>query len=215
MLSEEEKKRIELVEIYKFEVKDKLEYQKARKFGLGMVYSFFNSKLGLWVLSAIFVSGGVKVYDDYKVKQENEKTRGEIIEKLNNEISYKFDRVLASLKLIKEKEPEGVWDQEFSTMEEAKNFALGINKDSGKEEKYLYEEFKNWNLLALMVEQKRQLQHLGIQDTEPEEVIRQLHEMSKIFENRQVNYEEIKSIQEIIRDDLILPRWKSNNLFSY
>ena len=54
-LSEEEKKRIELVETYKFEVKDKLEYQKARKFGLGMVYSFFNSKFGLWVLSAIFV----------------------------------------------------------------------------------------------------------------------------------------------------------------
>ncbi|SMD43340.1 hypothetical protein SAMN00777080_1930 [Aquiflexum balticum DSM 16537] len=214
MLSEEEKKRIELVETYKFEVKDKLEYQKARKFGLGMVYSFFNSKFGLWVLSAIFVSGGVKVYDDYKVKQENEKTRGEIIEKLDNEISFKFDRVLASLELIKEKEPEGVWDQEFSTLEEAKNFALGINKDSGKEEKYLYEEFKNWSLLALMVEQNRQLKHLGIQDTELEEVIRQLNEMAKIFENRQVNYEDIKSIQKIIRENLVLSRWKSNSLFS-
>jgi hypothetical protein len=214
MLSEEEKKRIEVVETYKFEVKDKLEYQKARKFGLGMVYSFFNSKFGLWVLSAIFVSGGVKVYDDYKVKQENEKTRGEIIEKLDNEISFKFDRVLASLELIKEKEPEGVWDQEFSTMEEAKNFALGINKDSGKEEKYLYEEFKNWSLLALMVEQNRQLKHLGIQDTELEEVIRQLNEMAKIFENRQVNYEDIKSIQKSIRENLVLGRWKSNSLFS-
>lgn len=214
MLSEEEKKRIEVVETYKFEVKDKLEYQKARKFGLGMVYSFFNSKFGLWVLSAIFVSGGVKVYDDYKVKQENEKTRGEIIEKLDNEISFKFDRVLASLELIKEKEPEGVWDQEFSTMEEAKNFALGINKDSGKEEKYLYEEFKNWSLLALMVEQNRQLKHLGIQDTELEGVIRQLNEMAKIFENRQVNYEDIKSIQKIIRENLVLGRWKSNSLFS-
>lgn len=214
MLSEEEKKRIELVETYKFEVKDKLEYQKARKFGLGMVYSFFNSKFGLWVLSAIFVSGGVKVYDDYKVKQENEKTRGEIIEKLDNEISYKFDRVLASLELIKEKEPDGVWDQDFSTMEEAKNFALGINKDSGKEEIYLYEEFKNWSLLALMVEQSRQLTHLGIQDAELEGVIRQLNEMSKFFENRQVNYEDIKSIQKIIRENLVLGRWKSNSLFS-
>ena len=214
MLSEQEKKRIEVVETYKFEVKDKLEYQKARKFGLGMVYSFFNSKFGLWVLSAIFVSGGVKVYDDYKVKQENEKTRGEIIEKLDNEISYKFDRVLASLELIKEKEPEGVWDQEFSTMEEAKNFALGINKDSGKEENYLYEEFKYWSLLALMVEQNRQLKHLGIQDAELEEVIRQLNEMSKFFENRQVNFEDLKSIQKIVRENLVLGRWKSNSLFS-
>lgn len=214
MLSEQEKKRIEVVETYKFEVKDKLEYQKARKFGLGMVYSFFNSKFGLWVLSAIFVSGGVKVYDDYKVKQENEKTRGEIIEKLDNEISYKFDRVLASLELIKEKEPEGVWDQEFTTMEEAKNFALGINKDSGKEENYLYEEFKYWSLLALMVEQNRQLKHLGIKDAELEEVIRQLNEMSKFFENKQVNFEDLKSIQKIIRENLVLGRWKSNSLFS-
>lgn len=214
MLSEQEKKRIEVVETYKFEVKDKLEYQKARKFGLGMVYSFFNSKFGLWVLSAIFVSGGVKVYDDYKVKQENEKTRGEIIEKLDNEISYKFDRVLASLELIKEKEPEGVWDQEFTTMEEAKNFALGINKDSGQEENYLYEEFKYWSLLALMVEQNRQLKHLGIKDAELEEVIRQLNEMSKFFENKQVNFEDLKSIQKIIRENLVLGRWKSNSLFS-
>lgn len=214
MLSEEEKKRIELVETYKFEVKDKLENQKARKFGLGMVYSFFNSKFGLWVLSAIFVSGGVKVYDDYKVKQENEKTRGEIIEKLDNEISYKFDRVLASLKMIEEKEPDGVWDQEFSTMEEAKNFALRINKDSGKEDNYLYEEFKNWSLLALMVEQNRQLKNLSLQDTELEEAIGHLNELSKFFENRQVNYEDIQSIRNNIRDNLILPRWKSNNLFS-
>ena len=214
MLSEEEKKRIESVETYKFEVKDKLQTKKSKKFGLAMVFSFFNSKFGLWVLSAIFISGGVKVYDDYKVKQENEKTRGEIIEKLDNEISFKIDRVLASLELIKEKEPEGVWDQEFSTMEEAKNFALGINKDSGKEENYLYEEFKYWSLLALMVEQNRQLKHLGIYDTELEGVIRQLNEMSKFFENRQVNYKDIGSIKEIIRENLVLSRWKSNSLFS-
>ena len=214
MLSEEEKKRIESVETYKFEVKDKLQTKKSKKFGLAMVFSFFNSKFGLWVLSAIFISGGVKVYDDYKVKQENEKTRGEIIEKLDNEISFKIDRVLASLELIKEKEPEGVWDQEFSTMEEAKNFALGINKDSGKEENYLYEEFKYWSLLALMVEQNRQLKHLGIHDTELEAVIRQLNEMSKFFENRQVNYKDIGSIKEIIRENLVLSRWKSNSLFS-
>jgi hypothetical protein len=214
MLSEEEKKRIELVETYKFEVKDKLEYQKDRKFGLGMVYSFFNSKFGLWVLSAIFVSGGVKVYDDYKVKQENEKIRGEIIEKLDNEISYKFDRILASLELIQEKEPEGVWDQKFSSMEEAKNFALGINKDSGKEENYLYEEFKHWSLLTLLVEQNRQLSHIGMKDTELEEVILQLNELSKFFENRQVNYEDLESIQKTIRKNLILGRWKSNSLLS-
>lgn len=214
MLSEEEKKRIEVVETYKFEVKDKLEYQKARKFGLGIVYSFFNSKFGLWVLSAIFVSGGVKVYDDYKVKQENEKTRSEIIEKLDIEISYKFDRVLASLEKITEKDSGVVLDQKFGSMEEARKFALGINMESEKEEFYLYEEFKNWSLLALIVEQNRQFKHLGIKDTELEEVIRNLNELSKIFENRQVNFKDLKSIHEIIRDDLILPRWKSSRLYS-
>jgi hypothetical protein len=214
MLSEQEKERIILRETLRFETREKLQMEADKKIGLGKVIYFFNSKLGLWILSAIFVSGGVKVYDDYKAKQENEKTRGEIIEKLDNEISYKFDRILASLELIKEKEPEGVWDQKFSSMEEAKNFALGINKDSGKEENYLYEEFKHWSLLALLVEQNRQLGHIGIKDLELEEVIYQLHELSKFFENRQVNYEDIESIQKTIRENLILSRWKSNSLLS-
>lgn len=214
MLSEEEKNRIEAVETYKFEIKDKLETEKAKKFGLGKVFAFFNSKFGLWVLSAIFVSGGVKVYDDYKVKQQNEKTRGEIIEKLDNEISYKFDRVLVTLEQIIQKDSIIDLEQQFASLEEVKKFVLGINMESRKEEVYLYEEFKNWSLLALIVEQNRQLKHLGFNNPEIEDVIRQLNEMSKFFENKQVNKEDIKSIYEIISENLILNRWKSNSLFS-
>jgi hypothetical protein len=215
MLSEEEKKRIELVESYKFDVLDKLQTKKAKKFGLGMVFSFFNSKFGLWVLSAIFVSGGVKVYDDYKVKQENEKTRTEIIEKLDNEIAFKFNKLLVAIDLIKKKDLEVVADEIFSNMEEAKSFALWIKKETGKEENYLYEEYKNWSLLALLVEQKRQLDHLGIKDPELEKVIFHLNELAEFFENRQLNYDDIDSIKEIIGENLVLSRWKSNGLFSY
>jgi hypothetical protein len=215
MLSEEEKKRIEVIETYKFEVIDKLQTKKSKKFGLAMVFSFFNSKFGLWVLSAIFVSGGVKVYDDYKVKQENEKTRSEIIEKLDNEIAFKFNKLLGAIDLMKEKEVEVISDQIFSNMEEAKSFALWIKKETGKEENYLYEEYKYWSLLALLVEQKRQLDHLKIKDPELEEVISHLNELQNFFENRQLNYHDIDSIKEIIQENLVLSRWKSNGLFSY
>lgn len=214
MLSEKEKERIRYRETLRFEIRTSLQKEADKKIGLGKIIYFFNSKLGLWVLSAIFISGGVKVYDDYKVKQENEKYRGEIIEQLDNEISYKFNRVLIAFEQLRVKDSLGIWDQKFSNMEEAKSFALGIIMDSGKEDNYLYEEYKSWSLLALVVEQKRQLNHLGIDDLELESVIRDLNELSLFFDNRQVNYEDIKSIKEVIRDNLVLKRWKSNSLFS-
>jgi hypothetical protein len=213
MISEEEEKRIRLIETYKFEVRDKLETEKAKKFGIDKVFSFFNSKFGLWVLSAIFVSGGVKVYDDYKVKQENEKTRGEIIEKLDNEISYKFNKVIADLEGLKE---NGDAREMLMPMEGyAREFALNMDKGSSHENNFLYEEYKNWSLLALVVEQNRQINYLGKRDPELEVVIEHLNKLSQFFEGNGINYEDIGSIQEVIQENLVLSRWKSNRLFSY
>jgi hypothetical protein len=213
MISEEEEKRIRLIETYKFEVRDKLETEKAKKFGIDKVFSFFNSKFGLWILSAIFVSGGVKVYDDYKVKQENEKTRGEIIEKLDSEISYKFNKVMADLEGMKE---NGDAREMLMPMEGyAREFALNMDKGSSQENNFLYEEYKNWSLLALVVEQNRQINYLGKRDPELEVVIEHLNKLSQFFEGNGINYEDIGSIQEVIQENLVLSRWKSNRLFSY
>jgi len=213
MISEEEEKRIKLIETYKFEVRNKLETEKAKKFGIDKVFSFFNSKFGLWILSAIFVSGGVKVYDDYKVKQENEKTRGEIIEKLDSEISYKFNKVIADLEGLKE---NGDAREMLMPMEGyAREFALNMDKGSSQENNFLYEEYKNWSLLALVVEQNRQINYLGKRDPELEVVIEHLNKLSQFFEGNGINYEDIGSIQEVIQENLVLSRWKSNRLFSY
>jgi hypothetical protein len=213
MLSEEEEKRIKLIETYKYEVRDKLETEKAKKFGIDKVFSFFNSKFGLWVLSAIFVSGGVKVYDDYKVKQENEKTRGEIIEKLDSEISYKFNKVMADLEGLKEN--GDAREMLMSKGDYAREFALNMDKGSGQEPSFLYEEYKHWSLLALVVEQNRQLNYLGKRDPELEVVIEHLNKLSHFFEGNGINYEDIDSIQEVIQENLVISRWKSNRLFSY
>jgi hypothetical protein len=213
MLSEEEEKRIKLIETYQWEARNKLEDEKAKKFGIGKVYYFFNSKLGLWLLSVIFVSGGVKVYDDYKYKKEDEKNRHEIIEKLDNEISYTFNRLLTDLDNLKKKRTEG--DTLKTMREQILDMVIGMENKSNQNSTFLYQEYQHWSLLAMTVELNRQLTYLGQPDPEIEQVIQKINSLNAYFDDRKLNYNDVEQIKTIIKQELILSRWQSNSLYSH
>src|SRR5205085_6480327 len=97
MLTDLEKEKIRLEETYRNEVKEVLQEKNIKKPFFDKVISFLNTSLGLWLLSAIFVSGGVKLYEDYKANSEDKKKTNEAIAKLDLEISYRYSRILVNL----------------------------------------------------------------------------------------------------------------------
>jgi len=213
MLSEQEKERITLRETLRFETRANLQMEADKKIGLGKVIYFFNSKLGLWILSAIFVSGGVKVYDDYKVKQEDMKLQTEMVEKLDMEISYKFNKLMFFFDELSDKKGDDAKILVTANIEDVREIALGLDKSSGKSGDYLYWDFENWSLLALMVELRRQLAKSGVNDVELDQIIKYLTDLPGFFEERNTDYANIPAIKKLIMENLILPRWKSNPLF--
>lgn len=209
MLSEEEKELIRLRETCRFEVREKLQNEADKKIGWGKVIYFFNSKLGLWILSAVFLSGGVVAYDDYKEKKEDKKSRTELVEKLDLEISYKFNRVIYFIDELSDKKGENSQILVTASIDDVREIALGLDKSSGKKGDFLNGDFQNWSLLALMVELRRQLGKSGIKDNELDQVITHMTDLPAFFEGKNIDYANIPAIKKLIRENLILSRWQN------
>lgn len=69
MLTEEEKLKIRRKEQFKYEIRDELEKQFQNK--NSKLIQFFNSNLGLFILSSILISGITFIYDRYSERQMN------------------------------------------------------------------------------------------------------------------------------------------------
>ncbi|HYX72818.1 MAG TPA: hypothetical protein VE732_08605, partial [Nitrososphaera sp.] len=81
MLTEDEKEKIKLEEEYRFEVRNQL--QTANQKESSNLWSFLNSSFGLWLLSAIFITGAGFLYTNYQNSRAESLKNEEIIQKLD------------------------------------------------------------------------------------------------------------------------------------
>jgi hypothetical protein len=103
-LSEVERVRIREEEQLRFEVRQSFEKaaEQARRSRLG---AFLNSSLGLWLLSAIFITGAGAVYQRCEAELSGRRVRLDAIARLDREISYRLSETLGLLKSA-----DGHWD---------------------------------------------------------------------------------------------------------
>ena len=109
MLTDQEKEKIRLEEVYRQEVAESLKAEEQNA-----TVRFFNSNLGLWLLSAIFISGAGTLYSNWQEEARTKQLRFESdlqeimtnvreIDRLDLEISYRLSASLAELKTIGER----------------------------------------------------------------------------------------------------------------
>lgn len=104
MLTDEEKNQIRLEEIFRHHVRKELEKINTPSSHLARLVSFFNTGLGLWLLSTLavgFISWG---YGEWSRHQENQRNTTELIRKLDLEIGVRlrhFDVVITNANSLK------------------------------------------------------------------------------------------------------------------
>jgi hypothetical protein len=120
-LSEDDRGRIQEEERYRREVQQQLQQSDAKRKRTGLI-EFFNTNLGLWLLSAVFISGLGTVYKCYEddrqhtrsvedkrfeeqqlrlaKKLDEQAAQRVVIDRLDREISYRFSRALVKLREI-------------------------------------------------------------------------------------------------------------------
>ncbi|MFD2201995.1 hypothetical protein [Shivajiella indica] len=209
MLSDIEKEKIKALETYRMEAMEEILNKKGAKSTIFKVLSFFNSKIGIWILSVIFASGGLKAYEDYKTKNLHEAKNKEIVEKLDLEISHKFIKFFWALDLIVSESQSISVDNLEVKIEEVQALVLGMESIKSDDPENLYPEYANRSLISLMLEQKRALIQLGISDPELDRVIGNLSNLSAFFAKHEKEFANITGIKNLIVQEMMLPRWEN------
>ncbi len=213
MLTDLEKEKIRLEETYRNEVKELLQKKEAKKSFFDKLISFLNTSLGLWLLSAIFVSGGIKLYEDYKANSEDKKKTNEAIAKLDLEISYRYSRLLVNLYELTDKDSDSAKLSNKYNSDDVKKVALSLKNSNNSIGDYFYPEYSNLSLLALLAEEKRHLSLLNKDEKDLNQVINDITGLEVFYEVQKASYSDIRKIAISIEDKLILDRWKNNGFY--
>jgi hypothetical protein len=136
MLSEKDKQRIREEEIFRFEAQKSLTTKDSPQPLDKRLLVFFNSSLGIWLLSSVFITLIGWSYSQWQLSRENE----EHVEKLDVEIQARFSAVLDRWgdRAIEEKKPP--------------SFLAKILLLPPETERILQPEFANRNLSSLLYE---------------------------------------------------------------
>ena len=208
MLSEQEKERIKALETYRIETMEEILEKKTAKSTLIKFLSVFDSKIGIWILSALFTWIGAKAYTDYQVKVQQDTKYEEIVEKLDLEISHKFSRFFIAIDEVMSDIDKLSPDSLPEKIAKVQNIALGLDKKSVFDQENLYPEYANRSMLSLLLEQKRALNKLGKTDTELDQVISHVSNLPGFFSEHKAAYSDIDGIKALIKEKMMLPRWE-------
>jgi hypothetical protein len=208
MLSPEEKDRIKALETYRIETLEEILEKKTPKSNLLKILKIFDSKIGIWILSAAFTWIGAKTYSDYQVKLQQEYKYEEIVEKLDLEIGHKFNRFFSAIDLVVGDIEKLSPDSLPSKIAQVQKLALGFDKKQSFDSYNLYPEYANRSVLSLMLEQKRVLLKLGTKDPELDRVIANAANLPAFFARHQNEVTTVAGIQSLVKREMVLPRWE-------
>jgi hypothetical protein len=168
-LNDEDKARILLEERYRAEVRAQVAEDKPVS-GWG---AFLNSSFGLWLLSAIFISGAGTLYQRWQKEADRQRvvfqktlqeeaSRRDAVSRLDVEISYRLSSVLIQLAHVEERiDAQFVAKSKDDRRLQAGSVAFSVlgslnnRENAGRDG--LYPEFANFTLSTLLAELRRRL----------------------------------------------------------
>ena len=153
-LSEVEMKRIEAEEIYRQEIRIKLERDKPPPPTTEKIWEYLNSHFTVWLLTSVVVGLITFAYSCHVDSVKREQEKKERSQKLEAEINNRRTETLKLLKYFKAKTNEAKnYDDPRFLYKEAVTFMDGKNDpDFPAFQSALYQEFKQENLTSLLIE---------------------------------------------------------------
>lgn len=186
MLSEEEKTKVKAEEIYRSEIRDEINQEKAKD-KPSRLWIFVNSSIFLWFLSTVAVGGITYVWTveqnrrtDERIKLQKESemllARKNQIDKLNLEIEGRLSQFLVDVEQLVEKSPQKpIYNSPYKLQKPytgedifKKWTAMKISPRNAQTASVIYSEFADRGIVSLIVEldKLQQESNLGESNTE-------------------------------------------------
>jgi hypothetical protein len=157
MLDESERAKIRLEEEYRHEVRNKLQETPTKR--VGRLWTFLNSSFGLWLLSAICITGLGTLYAQRQSDKAEQLKKLELaqveqlktqqaIERLDSEIGYRLSQIQVRLNTLNHSSPKLKKDGVMEVLN-------SVSQPPGKSYFAAYPEYSNYSLIALVAELRR------------------------------------------------------------
>jgi hypothetical protein len=166
-ISEETKNRIQLEEWYRTEVRDQIQRKKERenRSRSSRLIGFLNSSLGLWMLSAIFVTGAGSAYTQWRTAHEEQQKKEtqarmdaekmkETTERLRLEVGHRISQTLGLLSNLSDKRGRGTLGTGHN-IGEVRSVLASFRNGTGQKVAPLYHEFASYSTIGLLTELRR------------------------------------------------------------
>lgn len=201
MLSDDEKNRIRLEETFRHECRNQL--ATARR-DSSRTWTFLNSALGLWLLSAIFISGAGSLITHWQQQHAEQLQVNDAIGKLDLEISYRFSQVLLRLyELTDQNNPRASLLAKHSASDVQVVLQL-LRESPSKTIPPLYPEYERFGIPSLIAELRRH--------TYDQRLREMLEGRLADITGRRAEYGNLSDVNDragTIIEDLMLSRWKN------
>lgn len=213
--------RIFAEESYRSEVRKQLDADKTEKDG--RVRKFLNSAFGLWLLSAIFVSGAGTIYQSWQKRADEDKVATQqkvveaaanrlAVERLDIEISFRISQALLRLSTISEQVKAQMQDKpEAEQRLQEANFTFDtiqrLASATKSDRETLYPEHVSYSVPTLLTELRRR-----VPESDRPSIDRSLASLTALASK--ANYDKALPAPlqagTAIQNQVILPRWKAS-----
>jgi hypothetical protein len=171
------------------------------------LWTFLNSSFGLWLLTAIFVTGIGSLYTKFQGDVAAQRADSERAAKEDIEISYRYSQLLVFLADLRsslrrtdtDESQQRIKETLWSAMQAGPGIYNGV-----------YSEFDKYSLLSLEVDFRRTLHSIGYAGNDLDALDKSISHIASLSTENQTD--PAKAAASILR--AILPRWK-NTGFPY
>lgn len=151
MITDEEKQKIKLEEIFRDEIRKKLSEKERSSFS-HKIWKFINSPLGLWLLSTVLVGLVVYFYDNNKLQNQIIANNTATLHKLETEISNRLQQFRVALE---NQDPSKIYYQKDELAYMIDGTLISDGSLSREKPIYIFPEYKERTMNSLLYEISR------------------------------------------------------------
>jgi hypothetical protein len=210
-LPEVDRARIRLEEGYRHAVREELAQREPPR-RTRRIVDFFQSSLGLWLLSVVLLTWAGAAWTSWSAEREEERLRRHTIERLDAEIAGRLSGALVALYEISDHARGDSVLLPNASVATVDSILLSLQRADPGRDVSLYPEYDAFGLLALVAELRRH-----VPDGERhgfDQVIDDLSGLPIVLHRARIDHANPRAIARLVHDRFWIRRWRLRFFFS-
>lgn len=210
MLTDAQRQTIQLEERYRQEVRAQFKSPPPPL----TLWSALNSQFGMWLLSAVLLSGVSTLYANVRADIAERAQARERVERLDFEIGFRFSQVQGQLERLDETRTEpGIESRMQRVLRMLREPPAALKAENSESYIGLYPEYVSFGIPALLAEERRYSDPAT--RTQLDRSLAHLSNLRVFLQVAKTPLSKPSEVAGAVISELVLPRWKATTKWYY